>query len=294
MPARHAVVRVLHRRGQRERHRLGRRRAGLLHVLADHRQRVPARHVLVAPGDVVDEDAPRAGQREPEEHVVGDEVRQVVALVRRAADRAPVDAAPLRRREHEREQRERRGIVHRARCRREVDAVEAGRHVVGAVGHDAAGAEQLGVDLVHVVAAEHRVARDQRHRGRALVEHVAQPRVVGRRRAEADQLPLRPGAAAMHRRVDAARVRRLAREADVGTEARRVDVERRVQRLHLDAGAVAHRRVGADLRRVLGGQRTCASSVEAGIGSGSGLFIARLPVRRGSARRARARWRRST
>ena len=79
--------------GDRERHRLGGRRAGLLHVLADDRQRIPARQVLVAPRDVVDEDPPRAGQRDAEEHVVGDEVRQVVALVRRARDLAPVDAA---------------------------------------------------------------------------------------------------------------------------------------------------------------------------------------------------------
>ena len=43
--ARHAVVGVLDRGGEREGHRLGRRRAGLLHVLADDRHRVPLRHV---------------------------------------------------------------------------------------------------------------------------------------------------------------------------------------------------------------------------------------------------------
>ena len=250
---RDAVVRVLDRGGERERHRLGRRRARLLHVLADDRERVPARQVLVAPRDVVDEHAACARKRQPEEHVVRDEVRQVVALVRRPADRAPVDAPALRGREHEREQRERRRVVHRARGGREVDAVEAGRHVVGAVDDDAAGAEELRVDLVHVVAAEHRVAGNERDRGGALVEDVAQALVVGGRRAEPDQLPLRPRAAAVHRRVDAARVRRLAREPDVGVEAGGVDVERRVERPDRDAGAVVHRRVGADLRRVLGG-----------------------------------------
>ena len=41
-----AVLGVLHRGREGEGHRLGRRRAGLLRVLADHRHRVPARHVL--------------------------------------------------------------------------------------------------------------------------------------------------------------------------------------------------------------------------------------------------------
>ena len=52
-PAGDAVVGVLQRGGERERHRLGRRGAGLLHVLADHRHRVPLRHVPVAELDVV-------------------------------------------------------------------------------------------------------------------------------------------------------------------------------------------------------------------------------------------------
>ena len=135
---------------EREGHRLGRRRAGLLHVLADHRHRVPARHVLAAPGDVVHQHAPRARQREPVEHVVGDVVREVVALVRGAGDLLPVDAAPLGRDQHEGEQRERRRVVHRARDLADVDAVEAALHVVGVVDDDAAGAEQLGLDRVHV------------------------------------------------------------------------------------------------------------------------------------------------
>jgi hypothetical protein len=83
--------------------------------------------VGVAPADVVDEDAPRAGKREAEEHVVGDEVREVVALVRRAGDRGQSTPRRFAVREHEREQRERRRVVHRARRRREVDALEAGR-----------------------------------------------------------------------------------------------------------------------------------------------------------------------
>jgi hypothetical protein len=44
---------------------------------------------------VVDHDAPRALQRDAEEHVVGDEVRDAVALVRGAGDARPGHAAPL-------------------------------------------------------------------------------------------------------------------------------------------------------------------------------------------------------
>ena len=50
----------------------------------------------------------------------------------------------------------------------QVDAREAGVHVLDRVDDDAAGAQELGVHFVHVVAAVHRVARDQRHRGGAL------------------------------------------------------------------------------------------------------------------------------
>ena len=213
--ARDAVVGVLQRRGEREGHRLGRRGAGLLHVLADDRHRVPLRDVPVAEVDVVAEDPPRARQRDAEEHVVGDVVAEVVALVRRAADRVPADAAPLRGGQQEREQRERRGIVHRARGLPEVDAGEAGVHVLDGVDDHAAGAEELRVHLVHVVAAVHRVARNERHRVAALRDDVEQPRVVVGRRAEPDQLALRPRPAAVHRRVDAARVGRLARIADL-------------------------------------------------------------------------------
>ena len=62
-----------------------------------------------------------------------------------------------------------RRIVHRAGRRGgEVHAARGAVHVRRAVDDHAAGAEQLCVHLVHVVAAEHRVARDQRDRGRAL------------------------------------------------------------------------------------------------------------------------------
>ena len=79
-------------------------------------------------------------------------------------------------------------------------------------GH-AAGAEDLGRHAVGVVAAIDRVARDQRDGGAAVRQDGLQPRVVVLRHAEPDQLPLRPGAPAMHGRVDAARHGQLAGEA---------------------------------------------------------------------------------
>ena len=67
----------------------------------------------------------RARQRDAEEHVVGDEVAQIVALVGGAADRAPVDAAPFCGREHECEQGKRRRIVHGAGSAGQIHAGEA-------------------------------------------------------------------------------------------------------------------------------------------------------------------------
>ena len=78
---------------------------------------------------------------------------------------------------------------------------------------DAAGAEDFGRHAVGVVAAIDRVARDQRDGGGAVRQDGLQPRVVVLRHAEPDQLALRPGAAAMHGRIDAARHRQLAGEA---------------------------------------------------------------------------------
>ena len=158
----------------------------------------------------------------------------------------PVDAAPLGGDEHEGEQRERRRVVHRARDLADVDAFEAAVHVVGVVDDDAAGAEQLGLDRVHVVAAVDRVARDQRDRGRAALEEAEQALVVVGRRAEADELALRPGAAAVHGRVDAARVVGLAGIAERLVAARRGAVGGGVERLDRDARDVGDLAVVGD------------------------------------------------
>ena len=92
-----------------------------------------------------------------------------------------------------------------------------------------------GGTLVGVVAAVDRVAGDQRDGGAAVRQDGLEARVVVLRHAEPDQLALRPGAAAMHGRVDAARHRQLAGEAQrlhVALVARIVrPVLRRVERL---------------------------------------------------------------
>ena len=176
----------------------------------------------------------------------------------------------------------------------QVDAFEAAVHVVGVVHDHAAGAEQLGLDRVHVVAAIDRVARDQRDRGRAARHDAEQALVVVGGRAQADQLPLGPGAAAVHGRVDAAGVVGLAGEAErVGLAVGR-PVVRAVERPDRDAGDVLGRAVGAD-----GFARTRAPSapwrrrrVPAASGDSTGLFMTCFPRRRArlpAAPRARSR-----
>ena len=127
--------------------------------------------------------------------------------------RVPGDAAPLRDRQLQRQQRERRGIVERGRDVADRNAVEADLHVLDRVHGHAAGAEDLGRHLVGVVAAVDRVAGDQRDGRAAVRQDGLEPRVVVLRHAEPDQLALRPGAAAMHGGIDAARHRQLAGEA---------------------------------------------------------------------------------
>ena len=57
------------------------RRAGLLHMLTDDRDRVPVRNVTAAELDVIQQHAPRSRQRQAVELVIGDEMRDVVALI---------------------------------------------------------------------------------------------------------------------------------------------------------------------------------------------------------------------
>ena len=149
-----AVLRILHGRREGEAHRLGRRRSRLLHVLADDGYRIPVRDVFPAEFDMVEEDAPRARKRQAIKHVVGDEMGEIIALVRGARDRCPRNPAPLRDAECEGKERERRRIVHSGGYRAERHAGQGGVHMLGRVDHGAASAEQDGIDFVAIDPAE--------------------------------------------------------------------------------------------------------------------------------------------
>src|SRR5262249_52808712 len=98
----------------------------------------------------------------------------------------------------------------------------------------------------------------------AVGEDRLEARIVVLRLAETDQLALRERAPAMHRRVDAARQRWLAREAEAVHVVRRVPIPRRVERLNLDARAVLG--VGASAELPIGLATPAAvSGLEGGI-----------------------------
>src|SRR6185369_10178352 len=130
-------------------------------------------------------------------------------------------------------------------------ALQCAVHMLPGVDDGAAGAQQLYMRLVHVVAAEHRVARDQRKGRRALRQHFTQPHVVLGWCAQADQLPLGPGAAAMHGGINAAGVRRLPGQPEAADAVRGIPIALGVQRLDRDAGPVDRLLVGADRPRIV-------------------------------------------
>ena len=99
--------------------------------------------------------------------------------------------------------------------------------------------QRLLTDTVTQLSPETRAALD------ALVQ-------TGASESEADQLPLRPGAAAMHGRVDAAGVGVLAGETEVFEESVATPIARRVERLDLDTRAILDDPIGADLVVVIG------------------------------------------
>ena len=163
-------------------------------------------------------------------------------------------------------------------------------HVFDAVDDHAAGAEQLGRHFVGVVAAIDRVARDQRQCGRAVRQNFLQTLVVILGYAPADQLALGPAAAAMHRRVDAARVRILAGKTDVVEEVLVGAIVRRVQRLDVDARAVDRALCSVQRWRrtpPASGFRPAAARIRT-IAPASGLFMA-FPYYSSLPRTARAR-----
>ena len=124
------------------------------------------------------------------------------------------DALPPRDGDVEREQDDGRRVDgHRRRDAIERDAVEQRRHVLDRVDRDADPADfARGERMVRVVAHLRRQIEGDAQAADALREQIAVARVRFGGGAEPGVLPHRPQPAAVHRRLDAARERELARE----------------------------------------------------------------------------------
>ena len=201
--------------GEREGELLRGRRAGLADVVAGDRDRVEERHLARAELDHVDDEPHRRlGREDP--LLLRDVLLEDVRL-RGAAQLVARDALLLADADVVREH-DRRGRVdrHRGRDVAERDAREERLHVGERVDGDALAAdlaERAGV--VRVVAHERRHVEGGREPRLAVLREVAEALVRLLRRAEAGELAHRPEATAVHRRIDAARERILARVAEV-------------------------------------------------------------------------------
>jgi len=227
---------------QRERELLRGGRPGLADVVAGDRHRMPARHLQRAPLDHVPQQAHRRVDREAPlllgdvllEDVGLDRARQLVARDARRLGRDDVVGHRDRRRRVDR---------HRHRHLAEVDAAEQRLEVVDRVDGDA-----LAPDLakrhrvIGVVAHQRRHVERRRQTGLAVVEQVVEALVGLLGRAEARELAEGPQAPAVHRRVDPARERILAGQADRRLEVRG-EISGRVERLDLLAGERGERGV---------------------------------------------------
>ncbi len=201
--------------GQREGDLLHRRAALLAEVVAGDRDRVPARHVLVAVLEQVGRQAHRRLRRI--DVVAARDVLLEHVVLRRAAQLLAGHALLLAD-ELVQQQQARGGSVdrHRRRHLLERDAVECGAHVVDRVDRDARAADLAQAARVVGVEAQLRW-QVERHRQprRALGEQVAVALVGLLGRGVARVLAHRPRLLAVHLAMHAARVRELARLAEV-------------------------------------------------------------------------------
>ncbi len=221
--------------GERECELLGRGRARLADVVAGDRDRMEERHLLRAELDHV-HDEPHRGLGREDPLLLRDVLLEDVRLGG-AAETVARDALLLADADVVGEQ-DRRGRVdrHRRGDLAERDAPEERLDVGERVDGDALApdlAERARV--IRVVAHQRRHVERRRETRLTVVAEIAEARVRLLGGAEAGELPHRPEAAAVHRRIHPSRERVLARVAEV---ARVVDlgVVRRVQRLGLDAG----------------------------------------------------------
>ena len=209
--------------GERERELLGGRRPRLAHVVARDRDRVPARQLLRAELEDVGHEAHRRPRR-VDPRPAGDVLLEDVVLGR-ARDPVARHALLLGGGRVEREQDRRRRVDrHRRADLAERQAVEQDLHVGERADRDADPADlPRRLRRVRVVAHLGRQVERDRQARLALLEEVAEAavRLLGGR--EARVLAHRPEPRAVHRGLDAAGERVLAREAEVG---RRVEAER--------------------------------------------------------------------
>ncbi len=219
---------------------------------------MPERHLVRAELDHV-RDEPHARLGREDVLLLRDVLLQDVRLDR-AAERFPRHALLLGDTDVEREQhRGRRVDRHRGRHLTERDALEQQTHVLDRVDGDALPphlTERAGV--VGVEPHQRRHVEGRREARLAVVEQEAEPLVGLACRAEARELPHRPEATPVHRRVDPARVRKRARVAEIAVVVDRDGLGRR-ERFHVDPG---ERR--EELARAIGGAgTTLAPAVEA-------------------------------
>ena len=115
--------------------------------------------------------------------MVGDVVRDIIALIRGPGNPIPRHIATLCCGQQKRQQRERRRIVQRNRHIADRHAGQTRFHVFHRIDGGAASADDFDIDLVNVVAPINRVARNHTERGGAGIDNAAHPRIVifGRR-----------------------------------------------------------------------------------------------------------------
>jgi len=161
-------------------------------------------------------DQVQGGLRRDHPLLLGDELLQHVVL-ECAADRLTGHALLVGQRDVHRVDDGRGGVDREGgRDLVDVDAVEEDLHVPQRVDGDALAADLARAHrVVRVDPHKRRHVEGRRQPGLALVDEVVEPLVGLLGGAEPGELPHRPGAAAVHRRVDAARVRRLPGEPQI-------------------------------------------------------------------------------
>ena len=219
---------------KRERELLRGRRARLADVVARHRDRVHLRQLARAPLDHVRHEPQRRLRRE-DPFLLGDVLLEDVGL-HRAPQLRPRHALTLADAGVEREQDRRRRVDrHRGRDLAERNPLEEPRHVLERVDrHSLAPHLAERARMVRVVAHQRRHVERRRETRLPVLDQVTEAGVRLGGGAVARKLTHRPGPAPVHRLVDAARERELARVAEVALVVE-LEVLGRVERFDLDA-----------------------------------------------------------